>query len=631
MTASAPIVGTLRAIPDAASAPPPDSGVLAHANFRSVLEQYHSSRESATDADADADTDRTVPQKKQKDSATTSSTLPASPAGNLAGNPIIPQAVTPPLEPPRLLLPFTTSITLRQDTTASPDDAAGLDSTTATDPTPQSSGTPSGATSGTATALLTPVIFRSTFDLRSLPLVSDSKSIPLSAATQPKTQVKWQTQLSKDSAPSHDESSAAATPASTAPADPFTPRLSVTTSSTLQPATTGTQTSATVSEAPEPTPAPAPSFTVDRRSAYQFHSSPEQRAETLTINRTSQEPQKASDPTPTANANVTVPIPVMNTVEPPPPVHLPAGALAPRQAAAAAQNNSSAVTQDSSSAQATDPRTAMPPVIERTEDTIAAPPQGSLAFAARLTPTEETPAPPDATRTSDSQPRPQTTLPAAVTARQTISEADVQSDAHSGDSGNPSSDQEKLGERFAKLETLLPQTHAATADQPASAAASHASSTSPVSVAARMDQVQEAPPAPSSGNHDITIRIPDATTDQGTAVRFVERAGEVHVSVRTSDTEMAQTLRGGLNDLVTRLEDGGIRTQVWQPGSDASTSQNNSQQPFADPDGSKGRQYSSGSNSEQESKQQNKPRWVEELEGSIGTENSKETPQLWQA
>ena len=157
-------------------------------------------------------------------------------------------------------------------------------------------------------------------------------------------------------------------------------------------------------------------------------------------------------------------------------------------------------------------------------------------------------------------------------------------------------------------------------------------STSPLTPAARMDQVVEPKPATApSGNHDITIRIPDAT-DQGTAVRFVERAGEVHVSVRTGDSEMAQTLRGGLNDLVNRLEDGGIRTEVWQPGADASTSQNDSHQTFADPDGSNGRQFSSGSNSEQESKQQNKPRWVEELEGSIGNPNFKETTQLlWQS
>jgi len=627
MTASAPIAGTLRSIPDTASAPPSDSGVRTHANFRSMLEQA-----------SDTDADHSVPQKKQKKSDTTSTTLPANPTGDSAGSPLVPQAVTPPVEPPRLILPFTTSFTLRQDTATSPDDAATLDSTTATDPAPQSS----AITSGTAT-VPTPVIFRSTFDPRSLRLVNDSKSIAVPTAPPSKTQAKWQVKLSKDSAPSQEDSSTAAELTSTAQADPSIPIVPVTTSSTLEPATTAAETSSTVSEASEPVPAstPAPAFTLDRRSAYRFHSSPERPAEALVINRATPELKKTSDrnPAPTADVPVpltvtkTAPLPVTvtNTVEPLLPVHLPTGTPAPRATAAAAQNNTAVATQELSSASAIDPRTTIPPTIEGAEDTTAAPRQGSLAFAARLTPTDETQAPaPDANRTADSQPRPQTMPQAPVTARQVISQADVQSDAHNGENGNPSSDQEKMIERFAKIETLLPQTHTVSADQPAAAPASHASATSPLTVAARMDQVQEAPPAPTSGNHDITIRIPDATTDQGTAVRFVERAGEVHVSVRTSDTEMAQTLRGGLNDLVTRLEDGGIRTQVWQPGADASTSQNNSQQPFADPDGSNGRQHSSGSNSEQEPKH-NQPRWVEELEGSIGTQNSKETPQLWQA
>src|ERR1019366_9021388 len=124
--------------------------------------------------------------------------------------------------------------------TAAPEDAATQDSTTATDPTPQSS----GSTSGTATTLLTPVIFRSTFDLRSLPLVSDSKSLPTPAAAQLKTPAKGQAKLAKESAPSQD--AAAATPAPTAPSDPSTLALPVTTSSTLQLATTAAQTSSTV-------------------------------------------------------------------------------------------------------------------------------------------------------------------------------------------------------------------------------------------------------------------------------------------------------------------------------------------------------------------------------------------------
>jgi hypothetical protein len=216
-------------------------------------------------------------------------------------------------------------------------------------------------------------------------------------------------------------------------------------------------------------------------------------------------------------------------------------------------------------------------------------------------------------------------------AKQIATPADLPADAHSGESGGQPN-KEKASDLFAKPEPLVPQMHVPASDQSAIPTNNHAS-TSPLSPAAQMDRVIDPPAAAPKTNNDITVRIPDST-GQDTAVRFVERAGEIHVSVRTSDVEMAQSLRGGLSDLVNHLENGGIRTEVWQPGSasNASTSQNDSHQPFADPDGSNGRQYQSGSNSEQESKQQNRPRWVEELEGSIGNPNFKETTQLlWQA
>ena len=199
----------------------------------------------------------------------------------------------------------------------------------------------------------------------------------------------------------------------------------------------------------------------------------------------------------------------------------------------------------------------------------------------------------------------------------------------------PISEQEKTSELFAKPRNAAPANarchrRGSTAAAPANHACAHHSVVvgGPHGSSHQILQRRR-----TNTNHDITVRIPDST-DQGTAVRFVERAGEIHVSVRTSDAEMAQTLRGGLNDLVNHLEDGGIRTRsvATRFGSNSASSQNDSQQPFADPDGSNGRQYSSGSNSEQESKQQNKPRWVEELEGSIGNPNFKETTQLlWQA
>jgi len=272
--------------------------------------------------------------------------------------------------------------------------------------------------------------------------------------------------------------------------------------------------------------------------------------------------------------------------------------------------------------------------VERAADTAPSPNSGAIAFAARLTPTVESQAPASestlpAAPLPGSQNPPKIVTPAA--AKQIATPADLPADAHSGESGGQPN-KEKASDLFAKPDTLLPQMHVAAADQAAIPANNNAS-TSPLSPAAQMDRVIDPPAAAPKTNNDITVRIPDST-GQDTAVRFVERAGEIHVSVRTSDVEMAQSLRGGLNDLVNHLENGGIRTEVWQPGSasNASTSQNDSHQPFADPDGSNGRQYQSGSNSEQESKQQNRPRWVEELEGSIGNPNFKETTQLlWQA
>jgi hypothetical protein len=408
-----------------------------------------------------------------------------------------------------------------------------------------------------------------------------------------------------------------------APAGPAIPVLAVTPSTTSEQPATGVQNSSTVSEAPEII---SPSAS-DRGMAYQYRSSKERTAESAISNRASGQPQKELQKV--SDSTQADPIPVINTLDPQLPIHPLTGSNTPRKDDATLQSNST-VTQDSSTKSGTDLKTAPSLAIERANDTAGAPNPGALAFAARLTPTPELEPPAsDSTHPTEalqgSQASPQLAAPA--TAKQMATAAELPADTHSGD-GRGQSDKEKASEEFARPDTLLPQMHATTADQTSATATSNVSMR-PLSPAARVDQVQEPPATPSRANRDITIRIPDAT-DQGTAVRFVERAGEIHVSVRTGDAEMAQNLRGGLNDLVNRLEDGGIRTQVWQPG--GSTSQYDSQQPSADPDGSNGRQYSSGSNSEQESDQQNKPRWVEELEGSIGNPNPKETSQLiWQA
>jgi hypothetical protein len=511
------------------------------------------------------------------------------------------------VEAPRLILPFTTSITLRRNAAATPDNATTQDSVAATDPAAESP--------EIANALPMPAPMRSFFDLPSLKNTH--------SGAQPKTSAKLQDSTT---------SGTVAVPlAQTAPADPSIPILTVSSSTTFEQAARVVQNSSTIGEAPAPDP--VSTSTLDRSIAYQYRSSPERPAETAVVSRPSRqsqpEPQRVPDP---AQA-VSVPIPVTKAVEPQPPIHPSAGSDTPRQDKKVLDSGSR-VPQDSPAATETDAKTAAPSIIERADDSAAAPNSGALAFAARLTPTAELQSPtPESTRPAEPLPSSQTPLQFATpaTAKPITTAPDLPADAHSGEGGGQSN-KEKCSDLFAKPDTLLPQMHMTAAEQPAPPANNH-TSTNALSPAAHLDHVIDPPSAAPNTNHEITVRIPDST-DQGTAVRFVERAGEIHVSVRTGDVELAQSLRGGLNDLTNRLEDGGIRTEVWQPGpgSNAGFSQDDSHHPFADADGSQGRQYPSGSNSEQESKQPNKPRWVEELEGSIGNPNFKEMTQiLWQA
>jgi hypothetical protein len=61
---------------------------------------------------------------------------------------------------------------------------------------------------------------------------------------------------------------------------------------------------------------------------------------------------------------------------------------------------------------------------------------------------------------------------------------------------------------------------------------------------------------------DITVRIagPDASAVD---LRLTERAGQVHVSVRTADTGLQTSLRQDLGTLVNSLERSGYRTEAF--------------------------------------------------------------------
>ncbi|HMC59776.1 MAG TPA: hypothetical protein VKJ01_11330, partial [Candidatus Solibacter sp.] len=73
----------------------------------------------------------------------------------------------------------------------------------------------------------------------------------------------------------------------------------------------------------------------------------------------------------------------------------------------------------------------------------------------------------------------------------------------------------------------------------------------------------EPPKAPAAARD---IRLEVNAGDQRVEVRLVERGGEVHVAVRTPDTQLAETLRADLPALSSRLTESGFRTETWRPG-----------------------------------------------------------------
>lgn len=120
---------------------------------------------------------------------------------------------------------------------------------------------------------------------------------------------------------------------------------------------------------------------------------------------------------------------------------------------------------------------------------------------------------------------------------------------------------------------------------------------------------------------DISLQV-SQPGDQKVEVRVVQQSGELHVAVRTGDSELAHGMQQGLSDLVGRLQDNGFRAEAWRPGgaavqsgpvletrSTSNGSQNGDSQ-----------SNSGGSHQQQGERRQNqsqRPGWVDELENTI--------------
>ena len=145
-----------------------------------------------------------------------------------------------------------------------------------------------------------------------------------------------------------------------------------------------------------------------------------------------------------------------------------------------------------------------------------------------------------------------------------------------------------------------------------------------VSPTTRMQPLIESPAVPAGSSHSITVKLPDGNGESAIDLRFVDRGGDIHVSVRTADAEVAHELRGGLNDLATRLEHAGLRAEVSSPSLSASTSQRDAQDSSPDRRGS-GRHQADPDRQKEDSRDSSQARWVEVFENSAGNQNQSAT------
>jgi hypothetical protein len=182
----------------------------------------------------------------------------------------------------------------------------------------------------------------------------------------------------------------------------------------------------------------------------------------------------------------------------------------------------------------------------------------------------------------------------------------------------------KTASKETPLQTSAPTLVTVAAEQPATQPSNRLTATPSVDVAAPLDLAR---PNPASKVTDVSVSIPvpraDSTGDDRIAIRMLQRGAEIHVSVRTPDTQLAQSLRQDLSKLATGLDQGGFRTETWRPAATTSTAQSNSNpqhespagNPNGDAAGSGSRSAGQGGQGEQKRRQQDeRPRWVAELE-----------------
>jgi hypothetical protein len=118
---------------------------------------------------------------------------------------------------------------------------------------------------------------------------------------------------------------------------------------------------------------------------------------------------------------------------------------------------------------------------------------------------------------------------------------------------------------------------------------------------------------------DLAVQV-GQSAEQKVEVRLAERGGELRLTVRTADTDLAHGLRQGIPEVVGRLSESGFRTETWHPGGSSGavsaaveTASSSSDFQKQDSQGRGGAQHQEQQQRGQEDT--NRPKWLEEFEG----------------
>jgi hypothetical protein len=110
-------------------------------------------------------------------------------------------------------------------------------------------------------------------------------------------------------------------------------------------------------------------------------------------------------------------------------------------------------------------------------------------------------------------------------------------------------------------------------------------------------------------------------------VRLIDHGGELHVSVKSGDTNLAQNLQDHMPELTSRLEQQRFQTEVWIPKSAENAKPEMSGARDFSSNGNNGSNNSNSSNQQGKKQQQYQPDWVDVLENS--TRGTGKIDQTW--